>query len=478
MRLIFTLLFSAGYFLLSAQTLVSVEDRGTQSLAVLQSQFGPFIQYGVEMKKLTYETIGIDGQLDTASGLFIFPDVHDQRYPMGIYQHGTVDGPADVPSELAGGWQLAAAAAGMGYVVSAPDFLGLGESRGFHPYVDPVTEARAAIDMLGAAQEYADTNDEIFYNDQLFITGYSQGGHASAAAHRAIEEDPNSPYTVTAAAHLSGPYSISKEMVEFTVGSDEPYGFVAYLPYTALSLRETNPGVINDLEEIFLPDYVPLIEEFYQGNIGLFDLNDQLINKLIQDFGTNVPNLMIQDSIVNALLNDPTHPFSAALTTYDVADWTPQAPTRLYYCTGDDQVTFRNSVYADSLMNANGAPDVEAIDVDNDADHGECVFPAAFNTFLFFGAYANIEAITSTAEVRQLEQIQFGPQPADQEVWVRNLPAGVTYQLFNQLGQPVATGALPFGSGRVEVGSLSAGTYFVRLEKNGQSATKRLLIVR
>ena len=43
--------------------------------------------------------------------------------------------------------------AAFGYVVCAPDFVGLGDSPGVHPYVHAKTEASAAIDMLRAARE-------------------------------------------------------------------------------------------------------------------------------------------------------------------------------------------------------------------------------------------------------------------------------------------------------------------------------------
>ena len=460
-----------------SQNLIEVIDRGTISKAQLQSDFSPLIQYGVEMKKITYLTEGIDGQPDTASGLFIFPDVHDRRYPMLVYQHGTIDGPDDVPSELEGGFELATVLAGMGYLVSAPDFLGMGESRGFHPYVDPVTEARAATDMLHAVREYSDTNDDIYYNDQLFLTGYSQGGHASMAAQRAIELDPNSEFTVTAGSHMSGPYSISDKMVEFTLG-DDPYFFVGYLPNTALSLRETNPGVIDSLEQIFKPDFVPPMEQYYNGDIGLFTLNNILINQLTTDFGASIPKLMVQDSIVDALFNNPDHPFSAALATYDVDDWAPMVPTRMFYCEADDQVTFRNSTHADTLMNNNGAPDVQAINVDSDADHGGCVQPAVINTILFFGSYQNIEVIISNENIEALEEIVIGPQPALTELNLFNLSQRTSVELFDQLGRSVLQQDMSPGETSLDVSRMNPGMYLIRLEIAGQFLSRLVLISR
>jgi hypothetical protein len=74
--------------------------------------------------------------LDTASGLLVLPVVPDTtNLPIVVYAHGTTDGPADVPSKLHGGYEVAMAYAAKGFAVAAPDFLGLGDARGFHPYV-------------------------------------------------------------------------------------------------------------------------------------------------------------------------------------------------------------------------------------------------------------------------------------------------------------------------------------------------------
>ncbi|MEZ4979157.1 MAG: T9SS type A sorting domain-containing protein [Chitinophagales bacterium] len=61
---------------------------------------------------------------------------------------------------------------------------------------------------------------------------------------------------------------------------------------------------------------------------------------------------------------------------------------RLYYCTGDEQVYYRNSVIADSVWNYNGAPDVEAVYLSNE-DHGGCVDNALIAARLFFGGLVN-----------------------------------------------------------------------------------------
>jgi len=351
-----------------SQKLVTYEKVGENSLANINAAYGlPIFRNGVEFYKMTYETPDVHGILDTASGLLIVPNESDNAFPMLCYQHGTIGWKSDVPSNLRGGYELAEAWAALGYVVAAPDLLGLGTSRGFHPFVHAETEASAAIDMMRAAKDvFPEINRQI--NEQLFITGYSQGGHSAAAVHRQIQENLSNEFTVTASAPMSGPYSISGVMNDFMF-ERQPYFFVGYLPYTFLSYQNAYGNLFNELEDLFKPEYAALIRPFWEGTKDLGDLNNELIDKLTEDFGASITLGMMQDSVVAGVENNPNHPINVASRKNDVYDWTPDAPTRFYYCTADDQITYKNALFVDSIMNAAGAPDVASIDASPNADH-------------------------------------------------------------------------------------------------------------
>ena len=108
-----------------------------------------------------------------------------------------------------------------GYVVCMPDYLGLGLGEGLHPYCHAKSEATATVDMLRATRQVCDEQD-IHLNDQTFLFGYSQGGHATMAAARELELYHTDEFTLTASAPMSGPYDISGAQTELVV-SDEPY---------------------------------------------------------------------------------------------------------------------------------------------------------------------------------------------------------------------------------------------------------------
>ena len=90
--------------------------------------------------------------------------------------------------------------------------------------------------MLRAVKEFCD-NRGIIYNNQLFLSGYSQGGHATMALHKALQEHHSSEFQVTASAPGAGPYDISGEQANLFI-QGTPYPAPFYLPYVILSYRD------------------------------------------------------------------------------------------------------------------------------------------------------------------------------------------------------------------------------------------------
>lgn len=472
---ILCMLFVSFTTLLFGQELISSEFKGERSLQQMQADYGFFMQNGIEMYKLTYTTPDINGVLDTASGLLVLPVREESlAYPLLCYQHGTVGRKDDVPSNLQGGWQIAAVFGGFGYVSAAPDFLGLGESRGFHPYVHAATEASAAIDMMRASRQFMADYPDAEVNDQVFVTGYSQGGHAAAALHQELEANYAEEFSVTASAPMSGPYSISGEMVGVIL-QEEEYFYPSYLPYTALSYNEVY-GLYENVEEYFKQPYAAAVQDFYDGETTLSELNEYLITTLTANEGGSITRYMLQDSMVAIIESgDESHPIIQALQDNDVYDWAPQAPTRLYYCMADDQVVFTNSVVAEAAMNANGAPDTEAIDVDPSADHGGCVTPAVTNAALFFGGFQQIIVDTEERFTSSLDVSMF-PNPAAETTTLTNLPAEATIQFLSPDGKLLQQWQVDGGDYRVSLKGQPAGLYYVQIVSARGQVIKPLII--
>eukprot|EP00481_Brizalina_sp_1-RS-2013_P002390 TRINITY_DN6265_c0_g1_i1.p1 TRINITY_DN6265_c0_g1~~TRINITY_DN6265_c0_g1_i1.p1 ORF type:complete len:113 (-),score=5.64 TRINITY_DN6265_c0_g1_i1:140-478(-) len=89
-----------------------------------------------------------------------------------------------------------------------PDYLGYGVSSNYpHPFQHRKTLGSTSFDMIMAVKEGLNFADNLIINDKLFITGYSEGGFATLALQKHIEE--NSNLEVTMSAPASGVYNSS-----------------------------------------------------------------------------------------------------------------------------------------------------------------------------------------------------------------------------------------------------------------------------
>jgi pimeloyl-ACP methyl ester carboxylesterase len=381
---LFLILFS--WLKVSSQHLNSAEHIRKVSKEDLQKAISSPVEYGIDFYKITYHTTGSDGKPDIASGVVVIPDNKTSANALVIYHHGTSNSRQEVPSSLNLDYNAYAYFGGSGFAVIAPDYLGMGESRGFHPYLHRQTQASATIDMLKAFHEWA-ASEDFTLDTRLFLTGYSQGGHASMSTHRELEENYSLQYPVTAAAHLSGPYSLSSSMREIMF-SETDYDFFGYIPYLILGYQEVHGDLYTNLSDIFKPDFVPHIQSFYNGTYNLTQLTIIMVLISVQQYGNRYPINIFNPDIVESLRDDDNHRLNQLLRENDTYNFAPKAPTRLLYCRADGVVPYINSLEAETALKANGASDVQAIDVNPALDHGPCATPAVtaardfFNTFL------------------------------------------------------------------------------------------------
>src|SRR5690606_18468229 len=144
-------------------------------------------------------TSDASGDATAATGMVSVPR-RGGPLPTVAYLHGTsvsaydaVSNPAiSTPEHPSGesfdGPPSNAVFAGGGFVYVAPDYLGLGGSDvPRHRYFHAATEASATVDLLAAAGQLLD-DLAVERDGRLFLFGFSQGGHAALASHRALED--------------------------------------------------------------------------------------------------------------------------------------------------------------------------------------------------------------------------------------------------------------------------------------------------
>ncbi len=473
LRLIISLLSIFSINSLVGQKLISTTPAGIISRDFLSFLFGAngaLLENGIELYKITYSTVDVFGKPDTASGLIILPSNGKKSFFPVVYQHGTVDDRNDVPSNVKGGWEAGAVFAGLGYFTILPDYLGLGTSRGYHPYVHAASQSWAATDMLKAAVTFA-ANAGITLNEKLFITGYSQGGHASMALHRDLEKNPMPGFKVAGAAHLSGPYSISTSMLDILL-SDKEYGTSGYVPHTLLAY---NPiyKLYTNLNQVIKPAYLDIVLRRQKEEIGLNQMNTLLTAALKKDYGKAIPSYIFQDSVVNNIKNNLNHPVRLALKANDTYDWVPKAPTRILYCKADEQVVYTNAIFADSVMRARGAQNIFIKDLNSSFSHGQCVEPALLNSVLFF---KSLSVSTSLFAVNsKTTDLKVYPNPASTYLYFENLPNASKVEWFNLQGQKMGNVTLDAGK-ELFIGDLSDGVYLFRAISGNEIFTGKVVI--
>ncbi len=462
-----------------SQNLVSATLNGSRTKAQITSLFSlNLVRNGAKYYKLTYSSKDAKGQLDTLSGLMVIPDDLKFTYPSLVYQHGTSDCKKCVPSSYGstGGeeGQLGLLFAGLGYVAVLPDYVGMGEGRGFQTYVHDATTVSATEDMMKAVKEWTAQNG-VITNDQLFITGYSQGGYASMAYHQHVQKASGAT-AVTAAAHLSGPYSLSGVMRDLILG-EAAYNYPAYVPNTVLGFNEVY-NIYNELGEFFKPEYVSDISSYYNGTLSLFNMNARLVQKLIANTGASVGGRLIRDDVMADIRSNPNHKLNQILKENDLFRWKPESPTRIFYCKADDQVPYLNSVVARDSMYARGTSNtlLQVVDINSNANHSTCFTPALTNTLLFFLSFQRITTSTQDGTISDLMTLY--PNPTSDYVFLKG-DTEVTQVIIWDLDgkQRINT---PYYSGDViSTKDLESGTYIVTLiNDNGVISNQKLLIKR
>ncbi len=322
-------------------------------------------QYGARIHKVVYETVSPWGARTQASGILALPDPPVGKLPLASYQHGTIAARDEAPSASPMGERyIAAAFASVGYAVVMADYLGLGDSSSIHPYHHARSEATAAVDLLRASRTYGSTN-QIALNGQLFLFGYSQGGHATAALHRELEEYHQGEFAITASAPMAGAYDLSGTTTEdFLDGSAAPNPY-----YFAILLAAYQDvyQIAGSLAELLIPPYDKTLPPLLDGQHTGSEINDAMPSNPVQ---------ILRPEVLAAFKQSTDHPLRQALRENDLLQWAPQAPTRLYHCGGDRDVAPANSQVALQHFQANGSTNVTLVVPSATADHGGCVLPS------------------------------------------------------------------------------------------------------
>jgi pimeloyl-ACP methyl ester carboxylesterase len=254
---------------------------------------------------------------------------------------------------------LAAVYAAYGYVVVATDYLGYAGSRyPYHPYMHAESEASAVIDSIRAARAVAASRG-IALSGKVMVTGYSQGGHASMAAQRAIERDNTSGINLVAGGHMSGPYNLSQSIIS-GIGAPILDGqFVA--PFLITAWQRVYGNLYRSPTDVFLDPYAAGIESLFPGPYT--SITAMIEGGKIPPDENYLPKLFRADYLSD-LASNANNPTIAAARKNDLLGWNPKAKMAL--CGGSQDPTVNFAIHTKTAQAdfASRGVNVPVIDVD------------------------------------------------------------------------------------------------------------------
>jgi len=332
--------------------------------------------YGVTLHCIVYKTLTLDGRLINASGVMAYPlKFGGASSPMLSFQHGTIFSDSDAPSSGSNTDAALIALAGSGFVVAMPDYIGyVASTSEIHTYVHAQGLAASVVDMLRATRQLlADYN--VATNGQLFLTGYSEGGYATLAAQKEMEQNLPAEFPITASMPAAGPYDMlgtAQYMVELATNPNPEYvGFVfkAYDHWYGW----------NRLNDIFQPPYNTVVATYFDGSQSGGAIHAAL---------TTDTSALFDTTFRNSFLGGGETAIESDFAKNDIYDWPPSTPTRLFHGQDDDVVPYFNASTAATAMANAGSTTVTLVNCTTPAPiprgHAECVLDYLSQMFGWF----------------------------------------------------------------------------------------------
>ena len=353
------------------------------------------INYAVDGYKVLYFTPDFNDELVICSGAIFLPSEIGCPAPILSWQHGTESNDYGAPSNIGNTYNdlIGVISASNGYIVTMSDFIGLGEGEGIHNYMHAQTEATASIDLIIYGKELSADLLGVNPNEQLFIFGYSQGGHAAMAVVKEIEENYSNQLNVTASCPMAGPYDMSgsqRLMLETGLAYPNP----GYLPFVLFSYDKIY-NLYDDINTVLKPPYNNFLLSMYDGTSSMWTINSSL---------PNVPINIFLNDYYQSYLADDNHPFKVALSDNDVYQFSPQSPMRLLHCNGDDNVTYNNAEVAYNYFINQGLENIELIDGGN-LNHDECASIAIIGAKLWIDTMADLCEPSTLSEQTKRQKV-------------------------------------------------------------------------
>mgnify|MGYP000999515628 CR=1 FL=1 len=352
-----------GFRLLGEDTIDQIEALNSTLFAQMPDlpALNAPLRSNVTVYRLNYPTEA-NGEPVVASALVAMPTALAGPLPVISFQNGTITRDADAPTRSwpAVNTRVLTGIAAFGYAVVIPDYIGFGASADIvHPYLCADATVDAVVDALDYVLADSRAVDAGYsLSGDLFLLGYSQGGHATLAVARDLEEN-DSNYTLRAVAAGAGPYDLTA--VNNYIIEQDTYAEPFYAPYTLIAFRAM--GFITQPLSTFLQEpYASLVEDLFDGQRSPADINAALPTRISELYAPELTSGFDSSEVFA--------PLREAFVDNSIGPWTAEAPIRLYHGTADVNLPASISTRMQSDLENAGAVSVSFIAIDG-RDHSE-----------------------------------------------------------------------------------------------------------
>ena len=355
-------------------TITSMLSSGAELYPELNEIKG-YVTSDVNVFKIVYKT-EIYGEEIEVSGLVCAPAAPGE-YPVVSFQNGTNTVNAYAPSEyvINPSYQLVEYIASMGFVVVIPDYPGFGRSKQIpHPYLITGPTVRSVTDMLYALNECCEYEFEgITTRNEYYLVGYSQGGWATLALHKALELDYNDDFDLHGSVCGAGPYNLYS-LLQGMIDTTE-YPMPYYLGYI-INAYSYYDQFTNPVTDILNEPYASKLGTLYTGTLSGSQINNQL--------STSIPGLFKAD-FLSGFTSSPAYlSVREALINNSISPWNSYKPLLFVHGDGDTHVSVAatHNMY-EAMINAGTSSEICSKVIFPDLDHGDAILPSMIGGLVF-----------------------------------------------------------------------------------------------
>jgi len=318
--------------------------------------------YGYKAYKIPYTTTNEEGNEVDVSGLLVLPiglpSIVNSTLGLSMVSdgHGAIFKNSEAPSVIAdetgapSGSSVLFTSLG-GFATLQSDYIGFGDSKNdYHPFLLKKSSADTTIDFIEQVKIFSKENN-ITLNNQLFLTGYSEGGYTTMATLQKIEEE--NELFVSMAIPMAGPYAL-ESVVDGVLSQPklEVPSFIANIGYAYVQSHD------QELRLVINEPYASTLPILLNGDINRSEIDSKLTKITTGEKGLFV------SKFVNDYFTKDTHWFKNAMRTNSVHAWKANTPIRLLHCKKDEIIPYSISELTEITMNAMGARDVKLISVE------------------------------------------------------------------------------------------------------------------